>query len=382
MLNKAYVFAMRRMASSSAPRAIPISPIRWKSPAILTDLKLDAPTIATALLHDTVEDTLGHLSTTSRKNSATRSPVWSTASPSSPSSKFFSERTKQAENFRKLMLAIPNDIRVLLVKLADRLHNMRTLWLHQESRTSAAASPRRRWISTRRWRGASACRICARSWKTWPSPSWTRRRASPSSTHLAQLDAQSARPGRAHRRPDQAQAGRGRHRGLGLWPRQAALLDLAQAARPRSSTSSSFPTFSASASSSARTEDCYRALGIIHTHLADGAGALQGFHLHAQAQRLSLDPHHGDRAGKPARGNPDPHPGRCTTSPSAASPPIGATAKHVPTKTIRRADSAPMVAARHGRSAGARRQRRGVLRAFQAQPSIRTRFSASRPRAC
>ncbi len=93
---------------------------------ILAGYRLDAATIATALLHDVAEDTatgLGELEKRFGKDIArlvdgvtklTRLELQS-------------ERTKQAENFRKLVLAMSEDIRVLLVKLADRLHNMRTL---------------------------------------------------------------------------------------------------------------------------------------------------------------------------------------------------------------------------------------------------------------
>ena len=93
---------------------------------ILAGYRLDAATVATALLHDTVEDTgvtLGELEKRFGKEVArlvdgvtklTRLELQS-------------ERTKQAENFRKLVLAMSEDIRVLIVKLADRLHNMRTL---------------------------------------------------------------------------------------------------------------------------------------------------------------------------------------------------------------------------------------------------------------
>lgn len=94
--------------------------------AILTDLKLDDATIATALLHDVIEDT-----------DATRTEIDQMFGPEIGSLvdgltkikrlDLVSKKAEQAENFRKLLIAISSDIRVLLVKLADRLHNMRTL---------------------------------------------------------------------------------------------------------------------------------------------------------------------------------------------------------------------------------------------------------------
>ena len=94
---------------------------------ILADLRLDTTTLEAALLHDTVEDTDGHPRGDRGASSATRSPASSTGSRSSTASSSARREQQQAENVRKMIVAMAGDIRVLLIKLADRLHNMRTL---------------------------------------------------------------------------------------------------------------------------------------------------------------------------------------------------------------------------------------------------------------
>src|SRR5580692_8718630 len=114
LLNKAYVYAMKAHGKQFRASGDPYFAHPLEVAAILTDLKLDEATIVTALLHDTIEDTL---------------VTWEDvqANFGDEIANLVDGVTKQAENFRKLMLAMSNDIRVLLVKLADRLHNMRTL---------------------------------------------------------------------------------------------------------------------------------------------------------------------------------------------------------------------------------------------------------------
>ncbi len=94
--------------------------------AILAGYRLDVASIATALLHDTVEDTGLRLPELSRQFGSEVAGLVDGVTKLTQL-ELQSDRTKQAENFRKLVLAMSRDIRVLLVKLADRLHNMRTL---------------------------------------------------------------------------------------------------------------------------------------------------------------------------------------------------------------------------------------------------------------
>jgi len=126
LLNKAYVYAMRAHGKQFRASGDPYFSHPLEVAAILTELKLDVPTIVTALLHDTVEDTYVTLDDVKANFDDEIAGLVDGVTKLSQL-ELFSERTKQAENFRKLMLAMSNDIRVLLVKLADRLHNMRTL---------------------------------------------------------------------------------------------------------------------------------------------------------------------------------------------------------------------------------------------------------------
>jgi len=126
VLNKAYVYAMQAHGKQFRASGDPYFAHPLEVAAILTDLKMDVPTIATALLHDTVEDTYVTIEDVTQNFGEEIANLVDGVTKLSQL-ELFSERTKQAENFRKLMLAMSNDIRVLLVKLADRLHNMRTL---------------------------------------------------------------------------------------------------------------------------------------------------------------------------------------------------------------------------------------------------------------
>ncbi|HEY1613441.1 MAG TPA: bifunctional (p)ppGpp synthetase/guanosine-3',5'-bis(diphosphate) 3'-pyrophosphohydrolase [Rhizomicrobium sp.] len=126
LLNKAYVFAMTAHGKQFRASGDPYFSHPLEVAGILTDLKLDVPTIVTALLHDTIEDTDVSFEDIEAGFGREIAELVDGVTKLSKL-EIFSERTKQAENFRKLMLAMSNDIRVLLVKLADRLHNMRTL---------------------------------------------------------------------------------------------------------------------------------------------------------------------------------------------------------------------------------------------------------------
>ena len=138
LLNRAYVYAMQKHGAQTRASGDPYFSHPLEVAAILTDLRLDDSSIAVALLHDTIEDT-----------GATRDEIESLFGPSIGRLvegltklhrlELASREAQQAENLRKLLLAVAEDIRVLLVKLADRLHNMRTIrYMPEEKRARIA----------------------------------------------------------------------------------------------------------------------------------------------------------------------------------------------------------------------------------------------------
>ena len=127
LLNRAYVFSMQAHGSQVRESGDPYFSHPLEVASILADLKLDAATIATALLHDTVEDTLATPEEIEEIFGPEIARLVDGVTKLSQLEVQSSPRARQAENFRKLFLAMSNDIRVLLVKLADRLHNMQTL---------------------------------------------------------------------------------------------------------------------------------------------------------------------------------------------------------------------------------------------------------------
>jgi len=125
-LSKAYTFALNAHKDQKRDSGDPylMHPVAVAS--ILTDLKLDSATIATGLLHDTIEDTQTTYKTVEKEFGKEVADLVDGVTKISEIEGKIIENSK-AENIRKLILATSKDIRILLVKIADRLHNMRTL---------------------------------------------------------------------------------------------------------------------------------------------------------------------------------------------------------------------------------------------------------------
>ena len=126
LLNKAYVYAMQKHGQQKRASGDPYISHPLEVAAILTEMRLDESTIAVALLHDTIEDTTA---TRQEIDDLFGEDIGALVEGLTKIKKLdlVTKKAKQAENLRKLLLAISDDVRVLLVKLADRLHNMRTL---------------------------------------------------------------------------------------------------------------------------------------------------------------------------------------------------------------------------------------------------------------
>ncbi|MCQ2965215.1 MAG: bifunctional (p)ppGpp synthetase/guanosine-3',5'-bis(diphosphate) 3'-pyrophosphohydrolase [Alphaproteobacteria bacterium] len=130
-LDRAYVFAVKMHGAQTRASGDPYYSHPVEVAGILTEYKLDSASIITALLHDTVEDTAASIEDIKIMFGDEIAELVEGVTKLNKL-QLQSDKTKQAENFRKLLLAISEDIRVLLVKLADRVHNMRTLKFHKK----------------------------------------------------------------------------------------------------------------------------------------------------------------------------------------------------------------------------------------------------------
>lgn len=126
LINRAYVYGTKMHGMQKRANGDPYFSHPIEVAGILTELKLDAATIVTGLLHDTIEDTEATYEEIEQLFGEKIANMVDGVTKLSRL-EWDNEQSKQAENFRKFILAMSNDIRVLLVKLADRLHNMRTL---------------------------------------------------------------------------------------------------------------------------------------------------------------------------------------------------------------------------------------------------------------
>jgi GTP diphosphokinase / guanosine-3',5'-bis(diphosphate) 3'-diphosphatase len=273
-----------------------------------------------ALLHDVIEDTPSPRASRSPSASARRSRRWSMASASSTRS-VRSRAEAQAESFRKMLLAMVEDIRVILVKLADRLHNMRTL----------GAMP------------ADKQRRIARETLDIYAPIANRLGMNAIKLELEDLGFRALHPfryrvlERALRAPTgnqktascaRSEAARralsGRHRRRVVTGREKHLYSIYKKMRASAAAGEKSSTSTACASSSPDIDTCYRVLGLVHRSTSR-CRALQGLHRDPARQRLPVAAHHAVRPQRRAARGADPHRGHGPGRRVAASPRTGST---------------------------------------------------------
>ncbi|MFT4054087.1 MAG: bifunctional (p)ppGpp synthetase/guanosine-3',5'-bis(diphosphate) 3'-pyrophosphohydrolase [Novosphingobium sp.] len=126
LLNRAYVYTVQKHGTQKRASGDPYFSHPVEVAGLMTELKLDQQTIITALLHDTVEDTLATIDEIDKLFGPDVARLVDGVTKLSKI-EVMTESERAAENLRKFLLAMSEDLRVLLVKLADRLHNMRTL---------------------------------------------------------------------------------------------------------------------------------------------------------------------------------------------------------------------------------------------------------------
>ena len=303
LLNRAYVYAMKAHGEQRRASGDPYFSHPIEVAAILTDLKLDDATIAAALLHDTIEDT----ATTRAEIDSLFGPDIGTLVDGLTKLKkldLVTKEAKQAENLRKLLLAIAADVRVLLVKLADRLHNMRTLaYMPVEARRRAAEETLEIYAPLAGRMGMHEMReelddLAFRELypEAYEVVSGRLDALADRHKHLITEIEQQLTKKLADRGIEARVLGR-RKRAYSIWRK----MERKSVGFEQLSDIFGFRVIVKTVA------DCYQALGIVHTTWPMVPGRLQGLRLDAEGQRLPFDPHHRDRSGQAARRTADPH---------------------------------------------------------------------------
>ena len=297
LLNRAYVYAMRAHGEQTRASGDPYFSHPLEVAAILTDLKLDDATIVAALLHDTIEDTEA---TRAEIDQIFGHEIGALVDGLTKLKKLdlVSREAKQAENLRKLLLAIADDVRVLLVKLADRLHNMRTLdFVPAASRQRIAEETLDIYAPLAGRMGMQEMReeledLAFRQLDPDAYAVITERLTVLTERNLNLISEIEAQLSASLAKHDlQAQVKGRRKRVFSIWTKMETKIGRLRATLRHLR----LPGH----------RWCARGLlprARRRPHrLAGRPRALQGLHLDAQAKRLSLDPHHRDRAGQSAR---------------------------------------------------------------------------------
>ena len=342
---------------------------------LIAEQKLDDASIVTALLHDTIEDTLSTYSEIALRFGDEIAQLVDGVTKLT-NLELSSVENEQAENFRKLLMAMSKDLRVLLVKLADRLHNMRTIrYLQPEKQQRKARETMDIYRAARRPHGHAVDARGARGHRLQGAePRGAQVDHPPLRQAPPRVAATSSPRSPRTSAPSSKQAGR---RGRGPRAREEALLDLAQDGGEEGEL---LPPL--------------RHLRLPHRHrlgrrllhrarrrppaLAGGAGAVQGLYHPAEVERLPLDPHHRLGPRRQARRGADSAPPRCMPSPRPASRRTGPTA----TASASRTPSPSIPSAGCARSpSGSRARRTRTSSSTSSSRCSPTRSSASPPRA-
>ena len=305
LLNRAYVYAMKAHGTQTRASGDPYFSHPLEVAAILTGLKLDDATIVAALLHDTIEDT-----------EATRAEIDQVFGHEIGALvegltklkrlELVSREAKQAENLRKLLLAIADDVRVLLIKLADRLHNMRTLeFVPPASRRRIAEETLDIYAPLAGRMGMQEMReeLEDLSFHTLDPEAYAvvmqrlDSLADRNRNLIGEIESQLSK--NLQKNGITARVYGRRKQPFSIWTK----MERKSVGFEQLSDIFGFRVVMDDV------EACYRALGVVHTTWPVVPGPLQGLHLDAEAERLSLDPHHRDRSRQAARRTADPHRG-------------------------------------------------------------------------